>query len=104
MTSAARDIAQRTKSEVSKDFSFSSSPTTTLQSPSSSHGFPSLVKTQSHQAMINKKLKPFATEDVKILLLENVNKTGREALEKQGYQVDFYKSSLPEAELISKIR
>ncbi|KAL9611321.1 MAG: hypothetical protein Q9167_004045 [Letrouitia subvulpina] len=51
-----------------------------------------------------KQLKPFATEDIKILLLENVNKTGRDILAAQGYQVDFLKSSLPEDELIERIR
>ena len=51
-----------------------------------------------------KALKPFATEDIKILLLENVNQTGRDALVAQGYQVEFLKSSLPEDELVEKIR
>ncbi|SLM39038.1 d-3-phosphoglycerate dehydrogenase [Lasallia pustulata] len=51
-----------------------------------------------------KQLKPFATRDIKILLLENVNQTGRDILAKQGYQVDFLKSSLGEDELIEKIR
>ncbi|KAJ9235613.1 hypothetical protein DTO271D3_2595 [Paecilomyces variotii] len=51
-----------------------------------------------------KQLKPFATEDIKILLLENVNQTGRDILSKQGYQVEFLKSSLPEDQLIEKIR
>ena len=53
---------------------------------------------------VSKPLKPFATEDIKILLLENVNQTGRDVLEAQGYQVTFLKSSLPEDELIEKIR
>ena len=51
-----------------------------------------------------KRLKPFATEDFKILLLENVNQTGRHVLAQQGYQVEFLKSSLPEDELIQRIR
>ena len=51
-----------------------------------------------------KQLKPFATEDIKILLLENVNKTGRDILTAQGYQVEVLKSSLSEDELINKIR
>lgn len=51
-----------------------------------------------------KHLKPFATEDIKVLLLENVNQTGRDILNKQGYQVEFLKSSLPEDQLIEKIR
>lgn len=51
-----------------------------------------------------KQLKPFETTDIKILLLENVNQTGRDTLVQQGYQVEFLKSSLPEDELIEKIR
>lgn len=51
-----------------------------------------------------KQLKPFATEDFKILLLENVNQTGRDVLAQQGYQVEFLKTSLPEDELIQRIR
>jgi len=53
---------------------------------------------------VAKQLKPFNTEDVKILLLENVNQTGREILTAQGYQVEFLKTSLPEDQLIEKIR
>lgn len=49
-------------------------------------------------------LKPFVTEDIKILLLENINQTGRDVLIKQGYQVDFLKTSLGEDELIQRIR
>ena len=44
------------------------------------------------------------TEDIKILLLENVNKIGQDLLSQQGYQVEALKSSLPEDELIEKIR
>ncbi|KAK9456341.1 hypothetical protein V1511DRAFT_510152 [Dipodascopsis uninucleata] len=51
-----------------------------------------------------KVLKPFATEDIKILLLENVNQTAVDILKDQGYQVEFHKTSLPEEELIEKIR
>lgn len=51
-----------------------------------------------------KQLKPFAAEDIKILLLENVNQTGRDVLGRHGYQVEFLKTSLPENELIRKIR
>ena len=49
-------------------------------------------------------LKPFSTGDMKILLLENVNETAIAIFEEQGYQVEFYKSSLPEEELIEKIK
>ncbi|OCT54800.1 D-3-phosphoglycerate dehydrogenase 2 [Cladophialophora carrionii] len=51
-----------------------------------------------------KLLKPFREQDVKILLLENVNQTGRDILQGQGYQVEFMKSSLPEDQLIEKIK
>lgn len=51
-----------------------------------------------------KRLKPFDTQDIKILLLENVNKSGIEVLESQGYQVEALKSSLSEEDLIEKIR
>ncbi|KAI0119230.1 hypothetical protein F4814DRAFT_232930 [Daldinia grandis] len=51
-----------------------------------------------------KQLKPFNTQDIKILLLENVNQSGRDILTGQGYQVEFHKSSLPEDQLIQKIR
>ncbi|KAL8814785.1 MAG: hypothetical protein Q9223_006019 [Gallowayella weberi] len=58
----------------------------------------------STAAAAAKQLKPFATEDIKILLLENVNQTGKDILAAQGYQVDFLKTSLPEDELIQRIR
>lgn len=48
--------------------------------------------------------KPFNTEDIKILLLENVNQIGQDILRKQGYQVESLESSLPEGQLIAKIK
>ncbi|SPJ75611.1 probable SER33 - 3-phosphoglycerate dehydrogenase [Fusarium torulosum] len=51
-----------------------------------------------------KNLKPFNTKDIKILLLENVNVGGQEILKAQGYQVEALKTSLPEDQLIEKIR
>lgn len=64
----------------------------------------SLSRTSVRSGANVKHLKPFATEDFKILLLENVNKTGRDVLAQQGYQVEFVKTSLPEDELIERIR
>jgi D-3-phosphoglycerate dehydrogenase len=58
----------------------------------------------AHRPVEAKQLKPFNTEDIKILLLENVNQTGRDILKGQGYQVEFLKTSLPEDQLIEKIR
>lgn len=52
----------------------------------------------------SKQLKPFVTEDIKILLLENINQTGRDVLNKQGYQVESLQSSVGEDELIERIK
>ncbi|ORX93307.1 D-3-phosphoglycerate dehydrogenase [Clohesyomyces aquaticus] len=96
---------------VSNTLSLSSSPTMTFHSP------PTSIKAPPHpdgrsgsiggpgSAMAAaKQLKPFDTKDVKVLLLENVNQTGVEILQGQGYQVEAIKSSLPEDKLIEKIR
>lgn len=90
--------------EVSKSLNISDSPT--FRSASSSFSQPQRLGTITAAARGGqpKQLKPFATEDIKILLLENVNQTGQDILREQGYQVEFHKSSLPEDELIEKIR
>jgi D-3-phosphoglycerate dehydrogenase len=97
MTSIPRDIHSQ------QDFNFSASPSASFQSPPSSHGG-STFANRVIPLPNAKHLKPFATEDIKVLLLENVNQTGRDILTKQGYQVEFLKSSLPEDQLIEKIR
>ncbi|KAF1985981.1 D-3-phosphoglycerate dehydrogenase 2 [Aulographum hederae CBS 113979] len=51
-----------------------------------------------------KQLKPFATQDIKVLLLENVNEAGQEILRAQGYQVEALKTSLGEGELCERIK
>lgn len=109
MESKARDIATHPNGslahsrDVSASLSLSTSPVATfLVNSSSFRGQPRRSSTGVKGTA--KQLKPFATEDIKILLLENVNQTGRDSLEKQGYQVDFYKSSLSEDDLIAKIR
>jgi len=76
--------------------SISSSPQMSFHSQNSPYSAPHSVST--------KHLKPFQTQDVKVLLLENVNLTGQAILKKEGYQVEALKSSLPEAELIEKIQ
>jgi hypothetical protein len=73
---------------------FSTSPTLAFHSPPGIGAPLSRTKT----------LKPFATQDIKVLLLENVNKTGQDLLKEQGYQVEILKSSLGEDELIEKIK
>ncbi|KAJ5466759.1 D-3-phosphoglycerate dehydrogenase 2 [Penicillium diatomitis] len=96
MTSA-RDIRPRSDE---LPLHLSTSPSASFHSPSSHTS--ALNRTNS--AVNAKHLKPFATEDIKVLLLENVNQAGRDILKKQGYQVEFLKSSLPEDQLIEKIR
>ena len=105
MKTTARDIAPSINGltrQVSNSLSLSSSPAAILHSPPSSYGGPQLSRMTTGAS--TKQLKPFATEDIKILLLENVNETGRDILAKQGYQVEFLKSSLAEEQLIEKIR
>ncbi|AJR40071.1 CBK_G0027020.mRNA.1.CDS.1 [Saccharomyces cerevisiae] len=79
-------------------------------------GSPGAVSTSPTQSFMNtlprrvsitkqpKALKPFSTGDMKILLLENVNATAIKIFKDQGYQVEFHKFSLPEDELIEKIK
>lgn len=98
MTSA-REINQPTGDISAAHFSVS--PSQTFQSPISSSSF--MASALAHRSA-PKQLKPFNTEDIKILLLENVNQTGQEILKAQGYQVEFLKTSLPEDQLIEKIK
>ncbi|MCJ1416294.1 D-3-phosphoglycerate dehydrogenase 2 [Xylographa parallela] len=109
MESTPKDISPKRNGlslAVSNSLSLSTSPNaifqSSYQSPTSSFGGLRLARAST--GAFPKQLKPFATEDIKILLLENVNQTGRDNLQNQGYQVDFHKSSLPEDELIAKIR
>jgi D-3-phosphoglycerate dehydrogenase len=92
----ARDIEGARR--VSYSLSFSNSPTMSFHSPPAG----SLGANLSGRAL--KQLTPFNSQNIKILLLENVNQTGRDILTAQGYQVEALKTSLPEAELIEKIR
>ncbi|KAK5681211.1 D-3-phosphoglycerate dehydrogenase 2 [Elasticomyces elasticus] len=105
MPTAAQDIPQgngrndnlaRTVSNSFGTLDLSSSPTATFHSPPSSYG--------GHQKPSTKQLKPFNSSDIKVLLLENVNKTGQDILRKKGYQVEALKTSLPDDQLIEKIR
>ncbi|AMD19968.1 HCL183Cp [Eremothecium sinecaudum] len=85
-----------------KQMNVSSSPGVVSTSPTSS--FMNAMSQRLSAAKQAKTLKPFSTGDMKILLLENVNQTAIDIFNEQGYQVEFYKSSLPEEELIAKIR
>ncbi|KUJ20202.1 D-3-phosphoglycerate dehydrogenase [Mollisia scopiformis] len=112
MGSAAKDIPTvKTVNGLARTLSNSLSVTTstsptatysnpnTLHSPSNFFGAP-LSRTTTRPKI----LKPFIAEDIKILLLENVNQSGQQLLRDQGYHVEALKSSLPEAELIEKIK
>lgn len=83
------------------------------RSLSISEGSPNAVSTSPNQSYLlqhmntikpQKALKPFSTGDIKILILENVNSTAINIFHNQGYQIEFYKTSLPEDELIEKIK
>lgn len=88
--------------KIQRSPSLSVSPTATFHAGASfPHSMGSIAAAGEETA---KQLKPFETTDIKILLLENVNEGGREILTGQGYQVEFLKTSLPENELIEKIR
>ena len=103
MASSAQSIAINANGLLKHETNgISSSTTSTFHSPMSSYGGTQFSRVNT--GGFAKQLKPFATEDIKILLLENVNQTGRDILAKQGYQVDSLQSSLPEDELIAKIR
>ncbi|EFY91511.1 D-3-phosphoglycerate dehydrogenase 1 [Metarhizium acridum CQMa 102] len=91
-------VTSRTVSHSWDPNNLSTSPTATFQSPPSSWGGALAYRGAPKQ------LKPFNTQDIKILLLENVNTTGQEILRGQGYQVEALKTSLPEDQLIAKIR
>ncbi|KFY12906.1 hypothetical protein V492_03593 [Pseudogymnoascus sp. VKM F-4246] len=105
MATPAQNIvvpSDRLNNTIAASNSVSTSPSATFHSPSSaSFGGP---QSQRAAASAAKPLKPFDTQDVKILLLENVNQTGISILEGQGYQVESIKTSLPEDQLIEKIR
>ncbi|TVY85198.1 D-3-phosphoglycerate dehydrogenase [Lachnellula suecica] len=101
MATPARDIASSfNRIEVSHSM-VSTSPSATVHSPPASFGTPQLTRSAT---AATKQLKPFDTQDIKILLLENVNQSGKDLLAAQGYQVEALKSSLPEEQLIEKIR
>jgi hypothetical protein len=95
--SAPKDIISSVANALGNTLSLSTSPTSNFHSPAGSYYARAAAAKAKH-------LKPFATEDIKILLLENVNQTARDTLNAQGYQVEFLKASLPEDELIEKIK
>lgn len=73
-------------------------------SPPLGRAFQQLGFNTSHANSMIKQLKPFASQDIKILLLENINDMARKLFEEQGYQVECLKTSLPKDQLIEKIK
>ncbi|OBT55867.1 D-3-phosphoglycerate dehydrogenase [Pseudogymnoascus sp. 24MN13] len=105
MATPAQNIvvpSDKLNKSITASHSVSTSPSATFQFQSPSSSFGALQAKRAASAA--KPLKPFDTQDVKILLLENVNETGISILESQGYQVEAIKTSLPEDQLIEKIR
>lgn len=102
----ARTVSNSLSLSTSPNFSFHSPPSAFRQPPSGSYrdGRASSTPGQSLASQLAKQLKPFDTKDIKVLLLENVNEAGVDILKGQGYQVEALKSSLPEDQLIEKIR
>ncbi|CAI6333347.1 unnamed protein product [Periconia digitata] len=97
--------------QVSNSLNLSTSPNLSFHSSSPNASFRQPPSFQDNSCSIAaaagaaaKQLKPFDTKDIKVLLLENVNTTGVDILKGQGYQVEALKSSLPEDQLIEKIR
>ncbi|GKZ28126.1 hypothetical protein AbraCBS73388_011325, partial [Aspergillus brasiliensis] len=76
MATSARDINTQDGFNLnpSQSLNFSTSPTASFQSAPSSHGG-SVFGSRTIPLANAKHLKPFATEDIKVLLLENVNQT-----------------------------
>lgn len=112
MVSAAKDIPTvNTVNGLARTLSNSLSVTTST-SPTASYSNPNTLHSPSNffgatltrTTTTPKLLKPFIAEDIKILLLENVNQSGQQLLRDQGYHVEALKTSLPEAELIQKIK
>lgn len=98
--SAPQQIAQTFQQAM--NLGDSSSPNAVSTSPTQSYMQQHALRLSQQKQ--GKTLKPFSTGDIKILLLENVNQTAINVFQTQGYQVEFYKTSLPEDELIEKIK
>ncbi|PNS15509.1 D-3-phosphoglycerate dehydrogenase 2 [Sphaceloma murrayae] len=93
-----RERSNSVSNSFEPSLSVSSTSPVAMRSPMASFGGSQTASSASKQ------LKPFQTQDIKVLLLENVNKVGQTMLKEQGYQVEAVKSSLPESQLIEKIK
>lgn len=89
---------------TSPEHTFGSSRSYTSRQSFGAHDSTTSLRRMNTSGFLPKQLKPFKQADVKVLLLENVNQTGQDILKDQGYQVEALKSSLPEDQLIEKIK
>lgn len=89
---------------VTNELSVSNSLDHTSKGFSLDSQFSSNNEGQRVRSQAERQLRPFNTKDIKILLLENVNQRGQAVLKEQGYQVEALKASLPQEELIEKIK
>lgn len=76
--------------------------TSPLLSPDGHHVRPPLSRAHTNDA--SRQLKRFNTQDIKVLLLENVNESGQSILKDQGYQVETLKTAMNEDDLIEKLK
>ncbi|KAM5342746.1 hypothetical protein ACJ41O_013712 [Fusarium nematophilum] len=104
MTPAPQNIAASLSAAAQREVSHSWDQNLSTSPVASFHSPPSSWAAHLPSRAAPKALKPFNSQDIKILLLENVNVTGQEILRGQGYQVEAIKTSLPEDQLIEKIR
>jgi len=93
--------ADKVAEQFSNSISLSVSPE---QSKSFQNKYNNPFRRRTYSSSMPRALQPYVANDVKILLLENINQTGQDILKAQGYQVEAYKSSLSKAELIEKIK
>lgn len=104
ISNLTRQVSNSLNLSTSPDLRFHSPPSSFRQPPHHSFKDARSPSFTSPAGVAAKQLKPFDTKDIKVLLLENVNQTGVDILKAQGYQVEALKSSLPEDQLIEKIR
>ncbi|KAF2184697.1 D-3-phosphoglycerate dehydrogenase-like protein [Zopfia rhizophila CBS 207.26] len=102
VTELARSVSNSLNLSTSPTLNFHSPPTSFKQRGSFTDG--GSGSTPGLSSISWKQLKPFDSKDIKVLLLENVNQTGVDILKAKGYQVEALKSSLPEDQLIERIK
>lgn len=99
----SRQLSNGLSFSTSPDQSFSSDLLSKGHSLSPQHSRDPRVR-RNTTSSLTRDLVPFNAENIKVLLLENVNQSGLDILKEQGYQVETLKSSLSEDELVQKLR